>query len=87
MYGLYGKNYYIFCDNYFIFVRFVEDLLVSNLYFCGITRSNRIDFLGDLKLNKREVKVFRRGESFFCRKGNVVVIVWKDKKFVFFLSI
>ena len=86
VHGLHGKNYHIFCDNYFTSVRLAEDLLASNLYLCGTTRSNRTDFPGDLKPKKPEVKALRRGESLFRRKGNVVATVWKDKKLVSFLS-
>ena len=83
---LHGKNYHIFCDNFFTSVRLAEDLLSNNLYLCGTTRSNRTDFPADLKPNKAEVKALRRGESLFRRKGGIVATVWKDKKIVSFLS-
>ena len=83
---LQGKNYHIFCDNFFTSVRLVEDLLAKNLYLCGTTRSNRTDFPADLKPNKPAVKALRRGESIFRRKGNIVAIVWKDKEVVSFIS-
>ena len=81
-----GKNYHIFCDNFFTSVRLAEDLLSNKLYLCGTTRANRTDFPKDLKAKKPEVKALRRGESLFRRKGNIVASVWKDKKAVAFIS-
>ena len=83
---LQGKNYHIFCDNFFTSVRLARDLLDNELYLCGTTRSNRTDFPADLKPNKQEVKALRRGESVHRRQGNIVVTVWKDKKLVSFIS-
>lgn len=82
--GLHGKNYHIFCDNYFTSVHLAEDLLANNLYLYGTMRSNRTDFPGDLKPNKAEVKALRQGESLFHHKGNVVATIWKDKKICIF---
>lgn len=50
--SLQGKNYHIFCDNFFTSVRLAEDLLANNLYLCGTTRLNRTDFPADLKPSK-----------------------------------
>lgn len=83
---LHGKNYHIFCDNFFTSVKVAEDLLRNNLYLCGTTRLNRTDFPANLKPNKAKVKALRREESLFHRKGGVVATVWKDKKLVSFLS-
>lgn len=33
-----------------------------------------------------DVKALRKGESKFCRRGNLVASVWKDTKLVCFLS-
>ena len=43
---LHGKNYHIFCDNFFTSVRLAKDLLRNDFYLCGTTRSNRTDFPG-----------------------------------------
>lgn len=58
----------------------------NDIYLCGTTRSNRKDFPKQLKPNVAAVKVLRRGESLFRRKGDVVATVWKDKKLVSFIS-
>ena len=45
-----GKNYHIFCNNFFTSARLVEDLLSDKFYLCGTTHANRTDFPKDLKL-------------------------------------
>lgn len=70
----------------------MEDFLdlEDSMYFWEIKRANRKDFLKELVVNNFNVNVnvkyLRRGEALFYRK-NVVVIVWKDKKIVYFKSI
>lgn len=39
--SLQEKNHPVFCDNFFTSVKQAKDLLDSNLYLCGTTRSNR----------------------------------------------
>lgn len=36
-----GRGYYVFCDNFFIFVEFVKVLLRMGIFFIGIIRFNR----------------------------------------------
>lgn len=36
-----GCGYYVFCDNFFIFVEFVKVLLCMGIFFIGIIRFNR----------------------------------------------
>ena len=81
-----GKNYHIFCNNFFTSARLVEDLLSNKLYLCGTTHANRTDFPKDLKAKKPKVKALRRGESLFHQKGNILASVWKDKKAMAFIS-
>ena len=81
-----GKNYHIFCNNFFTSARLVEDLLSNKLYLCGTTHANRTEFPKDLKAKKPKVKALRRGESLFHQKGNIVASVWKDKKAMAFIS-
>ena len=79
VHGLHGKNYHIFCDNYFTSVRLAEDLLASNLYLCGTTRSNRTDFPGDLKPKKPEVKLFAEENRFFAAREMLLQLSGKTK--------
>ena len=81
-----GKNYHIFCNNFFTSFRLIEDLLSDKLYLCGTTHTNRTDFPKHLKAKKPEVKALRRGKSVFHQKGNIVASVRKDKKAVAFIS-
>ena len=84
--NLKGKNYHIFCDNFFTSVWLAKDWLSDKLYLCGTTHASRTDFSKDLKANKPEVKSLRHGESVFRRKGKIVASMWKDKKAVAFIS-
>ena len=43
---LMGKNYHIFCDNFFTSVRLAEDLLSDKLYLCGTTLA-KLSFVGE----------------------------------------
>ncbi|RMX56615.1 hypothetical protein pdam_00002382 [Pocillopora damicornis] len=41
-----GKNYHIFCDNFFTSVRLAEDFLSDKLYLCGTTLA-KLSFVGE----------------------------------------
>ena len=43
---LMGKNYHIFCDNFFTSVRLAEDLLSDKLHLCGTTLA-KLSFVGE----------------------------------------
>ena len=80
-----GKNHHIFCNNFFTSVSLPEDLLNDNNYLCGTTRAIRKDFPKELA-NNLQVKRFKQRESLFRRREDLVATVWKDKRFVNFLS-
>ena len=80
-----GKNHHIFCDNFFTSVSLPEDLLNDNNYLCGTTRAIRKDFPKELA-NNLQVKRFKQRESLFRRREDLVATVWKDKRFINFLS-
>ena len=48
--------YFIFCDNFFTSVALAKDLLATNTYLCGTTRSNREMFPDSLKKTRRSVE-------------------------------
>ena len=81
-----GKNHHVFCDNFFTRVSLAEDLLNDNIYLCGTTRANCKEFPKELTANNSQVKCLKQGESFFRRREDLVATVWKDKRFVHFLS-
>ena len=81
-----GKNHHVFCDNFFTSVSLAEDLLNDNIYLCGTTRANRKDFPKELAANNPQVKRLKQGESLFRRREDLVATMWKDKRFVHFLS-
>ena len=81
-----NKNHHVFADNFFTSIPLACDLLRDNTYFCGTVRFNRHGFPSSLKPTRADVKALRKGESKFCRRGNLVASVWKDTKLVHFLS-
>ena len=83
--SLVGKNYHIFCDNFFSGVDLFADLQKDGIYACGTLRSNRLYFPNDLKaVVKKGLK--NRGDSMTQQAGNLVVTVWQDNKPVSILS-
>ena len=80
-----SKNHHIFCDNFFTSVSLAEDLLNDNIYLCGTTFAIRKDFPKELA-NNPQVKRFKQRESLFHKREDLVATVWKDKRFVNFLS-
>ena len=79
---LVGDGYFIFCDNFFTSVALAKDLLATNTYLCGTTRSNRKMFPDSLKKKK-----LKRGESLSeLVEFNAECMVWQDKKSVFFIN-
>ena len=78
---LQGKNYQIFCDNFFSSCNLFADPLHHNIYACGTTRTNRRGYPDTLKGVTLE-----RGKQVFCQQGNLVASVWMDKKPVTMLS-
>ena len=76
-----GRNYQIYCDNYFTTSSLLETLQTQKLYGCGTTRSNRRGFPNTLKHVTLE-----KGNFAFCQRGDLVASVWMDKKPVTMLS-
>ena len=58
----------------------------ATISLCGTTRANRKDFPKELAANNPQVKRLKQGESLFRRREDLVATVWKDKRFVHFLS-
>ena len=80
-----GKNYHIFCDNFFSGVDLFADLQRDGIYACGTLRSNRLHFPDDMKsVAKKGLK--NRGDYMTQQAGNIVVTVWQDNKPVTILS-
>lgn len=80
------KYHHVFCDNFFTSIPLACDLLREQTYLCGTIRSNRHGLPASLLPKNAEVKALRKGESRFCRRGNLVASVWQDTKLVSFLS-
>ena len=81
-----NKYHHVFCDNFITSIPLACDLLRDKTYLCGTIRSNRRGFPSMLSPTRANVKALKKGESKFCRRGNLVASVWKDTKLVCFLS-
>lgn len=83
--SLVGKNYHVYCDNFFSGVDLFADLQTEGIYACGTLRSNRLHFPDNMKsVAKKGLK--NRGDSITQQAGNLVVTVWQDNKPVSILS-
>ena len=77
--SLAGKNYHIFCDNFFSGVDLFADLQRDGIYACGTLRSNRLHFPDDMKsVSKKGLK--NRGDYMTRQAGNIVGTVWQNNK-------
>lgn len=62
----FDKGYYVFMDNYYIFVWLFEEWEGRKILVCGIVRFNRLGLFKDIcDLKVKEVKSFKRGEFFY----------------------
>ena len=83
--GLVGKAYHIFIDNFFSSVALCNQLLLDNIYCTGTLRPNRRNFPPDLK-DAAKRGLARRGDLKMRQDGNVCVCVWQDTRPVTFMS-
>ena len=82
--SLVGKNYHVYCDNFFSGVDLFADLQTEGIYACGTLRSNRLHFPDNMKsVAKKGLK--NRGDSITQQAGKLVT-VWQDNKPVSVLS-
>ena len=72
-------------DNFFSSEKLFDDLMEHDIYAAGTIRVNKIAALPELT-NKDVQKGMKRGDYLYRSKGNKVVTVWLDKKFIYFLS-
>ena len=82
---LVGKNYTIYCDNYFTSVKLFDDLLTNSIYACGTLRSNRVGYPNEFKQYIKK-GFSTRGESKQIQRGEKVFSIWQDNKVVNLLS-
>ena len=73
-----GQSHHAYQDNYYNSVRLAQTLLDRNVRVCGTMRANR-GIPRDLEEDSKHLK---KGQSAFQRKGEIMVQVWKDKRFV-----
>jgi hypothetical protein len=68
--------HHVYQDNYYNSVKIAELLLDKKVRVCGTIRPNR----GLPVALKSEAKTLKRGQCTFSRKGEVILVVWKDKR-------
>jgi hypothetical protein len=77
-----NRNHHVYMDNFFNSVGLLEDLQGNGTYGCGTVRINRRGLPDEIKnANPR-----RPGNSVKMQKGNMLAIVWFDKRKVGMLS-
>lgn len=76
-----NKNHHVYFSNFYISLKFIQDLEKAKTLSCGTVRVDRGEFPPDLKASK-----LARGESKHLLQGNVLVVKWMDKKEVHVIS-
>ena len=69
---LVGRNYTIYCDNYFTSVKLFEDLLKESIYTCGTLRTERMRYLEEFKPQIKSRKGLGGRKSQTSTKGGLV---------------
>jgi hypothetical protein len=77
-----GHNHHLYQNNFYNSVKLAEMLLDRNVRVCSAMRANR----GIPRDLEGKGKCLNRGKSAFRRKGDIMVQVWKDKRFVHMIS-
>ncbi|TEA37041.1 hypothetical protein DBR06_SOUSAS210197, partial [Sousa chinensis] len=70
--------HHIYQDNYYNSVSTSEILLKNKTRVCGTIRENH-GLPNQLKLKSKNLQ---RGEMTFLQKGEVILLIWKDKRLV-----
>ena len=74
--------HHVFQDNYYNSVQIAENLLAKKTRVCGTIRANR----GLPAEFRHEIKSMKKGDYTFCRRGEVLLLAWKDKREVRMIS-
>ena len=69
-------RHHIYCDSLFMSVYLVESLLDRQTYICGTFKSDT----RDMPLSVKRPGYLQHGQSVKRQKGNIVAVVWKDKR-------
>ncbi|XP_035206016.1 piggyBac transposable element-derived protein 4-like [Stegodyphus dumicola] len=78
---LLNKGYCLTMDNYYNSPELGEMLLKSKTDFFGTLRPNRKDLPKELKTKK-----LKKGDLFAYQRGKMMIMRWRDKKYVHFIS-
>ena len=76
------QNRHLYFDNFFSSVKLLDDLLLREVYACATIRKNRAMLPQKIKAPGR----LQRGQGNMVQKGNIVCVVWHDKRDVRVIS-
>lgn len=77
----FGKGHAVYLDNYYTSIQLAESLYRRGTEITGTLRSNKVGIPDPLKKIK-----LRRGETFFMRKGKLLIQKWYDKREIMMIS-
>ena len=78
---LYSNGYYLYADNWYTSERLFKHLSENGTVACGTAIGNRLKVPQSLKEEPLE-----KGDYAFRRNGNMLMVRYKDKKEIYFLS-
>ena len=81
MTDLYGNGYHLYVDNWYTSERLFKHLSENGTVACGTAIGNRLKVPQSLKEEPLE-----KGDYPFRRNGNMLMVRYKDKKEIYFLS-
>ena len=79
-----NKNYHVYMNEFYNSVKLSEKLLQEKIYTCGTSHLHHTR--GAPNFFKKSLNDLKKGDVTFCRKGDVFVIAWKNRKLVNMVS-
>ena len=79
---LLDKGHHVYFDNYYNSPELIEKLLERKTHGCDTVRKDQ----WGLPKAVSKAKLTKRGQTVFCRKGNLLALKWKDKRDAYILS-
>ncbi|KAF7685692.1 PiggyBac transposable element-derived protein 4 [Cucumispora dikerogammari] len=76
------KNHTLYMDNYYNSASLAQSLISDKIYCCGTIRMRR----GKPKQYTKDKKQMKKNDFKCAQKGGINILLWYDKKVVFFLS-
>jgi hypothetical protein len=77
-----GQGFHMFTDRYYTSIELAQELLKLKCYLTGTIKTNR----KGLPVQIKKPKFTTTKKTMFCRKNNILLAAWKDKRVVTLLS-